>query len=103
MPARLEYLIEVQAEIKQCRRLAVEISDPETGRRLVNWQTKWRIGCAKWIASKAASVGGLFHSLPASRHRAGIPSLICWTPLPPPQGKRNTPSSGEAGAAVYSF
>jgi hypothetical protein len=35
MPARLEYLIEFQAEIKQCRRLAVEISDPETARRLL--------------------------------------------------------------------
>jgi hypothetical protein len=32
MTARLEYLIEVQAEIKQCRRLAVEMSDPEPPR-----------------------------------------------------------------------
>ena len=35
MPARLEYLIEFQAEIKQCRRLAVEISDLETAKRLL--------------------------------------------------------------------
>jgi hypothetical protein len=35
MPARLEYLIEFQAEIKQCRRLAAEMSDSETARRLL--------------------------------------------------------------------
>ena len=35
MPARLEYLIEFQAEIKQCRRLAAEMSDSETARQLL--------------------------------------------------------------------
>jgi hypothetical protein len=91
MPARLEYLIEVQAEIKQCRRLAVEISDPETGRRLVNWQTKWRIGCAKWIASKAASIG----RQPPPCRTTLIGPLDAFTRVIP-QGKRNGPSAGLA-------
>ena len=35
MAERLEVLIESQAEIEQCRRLAAEISDPETAKRLL--------------------------------------------------------------------
>ena len=34
-PKRLEVLLESQAEIEQCRRLAAEISDPETAKRLL--------------------------------------------------------------------